>query len=52
MVEKNLKKELDKRKRVWYNMNTGTISHKDAKHPSRAKRKENFKKMLDNEKYL
>lgn len=52
MVEKNLKKELDKRKRVWYNMNTGTVSHKDAKHPSRAKRKENFKKMLDNEKYL
>ncbi len=52
MIEKNLKKELDKRKRVWYNMNTGTINHKNAKHPSRAKNKENFKKMLDKEKYL
>jgi len=52
MIEKNLKKELDKRKRVWYNMNTGTQNHKDAKHPSRAKNKENFKKMLDKEKYL
>lgn len=52
MVEKNLKKELDKRKRVWYNMNTGTATHEDVRHPSRAKRKENFKKILDNEKYL
>lgn len=52
MIEKNLKKELDKRKRVWYNMNTGTQNHKDAKHPSRAKNKENLKKMLDKEKYL
>ena len=47
MVEKNKKKELDKAHRVWYNMNTGTITHKDKKHPSRNKIKKDFKKMLD-----
>ena len=48
MNEKNLKKALAKKQRVWYNMNTGTQSHKDAKHPSRAENKKNLKKMLDN----
>ena len=47
MVEKNKKKLLDKSQRVWYNMNTGTRVHKDAKHPSRNKIKKDFKKMLD-----
>lgn len=52
MVEKNKKKLLDKSQRVWYNINTGTRVHKDAKHPSRNKIKKDFKKMLDKEKYL
>lgn len=47
MVEKNRKKELAKAQRVWYNMNTGTVSHKDAKHPSRKDRKKELKKILD-----
>lgn len=47
MTKKN-KKELDKLKRVWYPMNTGTRVHKDAKYPSRQERKRNLKKMLDN----
>lgn len=48
MIEKNLKKALAKKQRVWYNMDTGTQNHKGIKHPSRAKNKENLKKMLDN----
>jgi len=48
MVEKNKKKLLDKSKRVWYNMNTGTRVHKDAKHPTRQKNKKELKKLLDN----
>lgn len=47
MTEKNLKKALAKKQRVWYNMNTGTQNHKDAKHPSRQKMKKDLKKMLD-----
>ena len=49
MVEKNQKKLLDKKQRVWYNMNTGTQTHKDKKHPSRQERKRNLKKLLDNQ---
>ena len=52
MVEKNKKKELDKTQRVWYNMNTGTITHKDKKHPSRQELKRKLKKYLDNKEYL
>ena len=52
MVEKNKKKELDKAQRVWYNMNTGTITHKDKKHPSRQELKRKLKKYLDNKEYL
>lgn len=51
MVEKNKKKEVAKSQRVWYNMNTGTVSHKDAKHPSRRDNKKELKKMLDNKDY-
>lgn len=52
MVEKNKKKELDKAQRVWYNMNTGTITHKDKKHPNRQELKRKLKKYLDNKEYL
>lgn len=52
MVEKNKKKELNKAQRVWYNMNTGTITHKDKKHPSRQELKRKLKKYLDNKEYL
>ena len=51
MVEKNKKKKIAKLQRVWYNMNTGTVSHKDAKHPSRRDNKKELKKMLDNKNY-
>jgi hypothetical protein len=51
MIDKNKKKELAKRNRVWYNMNTGTITHKDKKHKSRRENKKDLKKMLDKEEY-
>ena len=35
MIEKNRKKELAKKNRVWFNMNTGTRLHKSAKYPTR-----------------
>ena len=41
--------EKQKANRVTNGFNTGTRDMKDNKHPSRAKRKENFKKMLDRE---
>ena len=44
-------KELQKRKRVTVNMNTGTITMKTAKNPSRQENKRNLKKMIDNEDY-
>ena len=43
-MTKKGKKELDKLKRVWYPMNTGTRVHKDAKHPNRNKRKAELRK--------
>lgn len=45
MVEKNVKKELAKKQRVWYNRNTGTISHKSDKYPTRQKLKLEVKRM-------
>lgn len=46
-MNKKQKKELDKLNRVWYDMNTGTRTHKDVKHPSRQERKRKLKKILD-----
>lgn len=51
MIDKNEKKERAKRNRVWWDMNTGTITHKDKKHKSRQERKKDLKKMLDKEDY-
>ena len=48
MVEKNRKKELAKKNRVWYNMNTGTRTFKSAKYPTREENKKELRKMLDN----
>jgi hypothetical protein len=42
-------KEKQKLQRVTNGFNTGTRDMKDNKHPSRAKRKENFRKLLDND---
>jgi len=42
-------KEKQKQNRVTNGFNTGTRSMKDNKHPSRAKRKENFRKILDSD---
>lgn len=39
MVEKNVKKQRAKAQRVLWDMNLGTRTHKDAKHPSRAELK-------------
>jgi hypothetical protein len=41
-------REKQKLQRVTNGFNTGTRDMKDNKHPSRAKRKENFRKLLDN----
>lgn len=43
--------ELQKSKRVVNGMNTGTITMKTAKNPSRQENKRNLKKMLDNSDY-
>lgn len=43
MVDKNKRKEQAKTQRVFFNMNTGTRTHKDAKHPGR----KDLKKRLD-----
>ncbi len=51
MIDKNEKKERAKRQRIWFGMNTGTITHKDSKHPSRQERKRKLKEMLDKEDY-
>ncbi len=49
MIDKNVKRERAKRQRVWVpDMNTGTRTHKDKKHPSRKELKKELKKMLDN----
>ena len=48
-MTKKAYKELQKRKRVTVNMNTGTITMKTAKNPSRQENKRNLKKMIDNE---
>lgn len=50
-MTKKAYKELQKRKRVTVNMNTGTITMKTAKNPSRQENKRNLKKMIDNEDY-
>jgi len=46
MVEKNLKKEQAKKMRVYSTCNTGTISHKTAKYPSRNDLKANLRRIL------
>jgi hypothetical protein len=51
MIEKNKKKEQNKLNRVWFDMNTGTRTHKDSKHPHRRDEKRKLKKMLDKEDY-
>jgi len=48
MIDKNKKKEQAKKNRVFFPMNTGTITHKDKKHPSRNQRKKDLRKLLDN----
>ena len=47
MVEKNRKRELNKMKRVYFDMNTGTRTHKSAKHPHRRDERMALKKALD-----
>ena len=49
MTDKNRKKEQAKKNRVWFPMNTGTITHKDKKHKSRQENKRDLQKMLDND---
>ena len=49
MIDKNCKKEQAKQNRVWFPMNTGTITHKSKKHKSRQENKKDLQKMLDNE---
>lgn len=44
MTEKNMKKERAKVQRVLWDMNLGTRTHKDAKHPSRADLKRTLRK--------
>ncbi len=44
MTEKNMKKERAKAQRVLWDMNLGTRTHKDAKHPSRADLKREIRK--------
>ena len=46
MIEKNRKKELAKKNRVWFNMNTGTRSFKSAKYPTREEIKKNCGRCL------
>lgn len=50
-MTKKAYKELQKRNRVVVNMNTGTITMKTAKNPSRQENKRNLKKMIDNKDY-
>ena len=47
MTEKNLKKKKAKANRVWFDMDLGTKTHADKKHPSRNKEKRKLKKILD-----
>lgn len=47
MVEKNRKKQINKMKRVYFDMNTGTRTHKSAKHPHRRDERRALKKELD-----
>ena len=47
MVEKNRKRELNKMKRVYFDMNTGTRTHKSKKHPHRRDERMALKKALD-----
>lgn len=49
MIDKNCKKEQVKQNRVWFPMNTGTITHKSKKHKSRQENKKDLQKLLDNE---
>ena len=49
MIDKNRKKEQAKQNRVWFSMNTGTITHKSKKYKSRQENKKDLQKMLDNE---
>lgn len=48
MNEKNKAKQLAKKNRVFFPMNTGTITHKTKKHKSRQENKKDLQKMLDN----
>ena len=48
---KKAQKEYHKKQRVVNGFNTGTRDMQTEKMPSRAKEKENFKKLLDNENY-
>lgn len=48
MLDKNRKKEINKLKRVYFDMNLGVRTHKDKKHPNRGERRKNLRKMLDN----
>ena len=48
MVEKNARRERAKRQRVFFDMNTGTRTHKNKKYPSRQNLKKELQKMLDN----
>ena len=51
MIEKNKKKQEAKQYRAWWDMNTGTRIHKDAKHKHRRDEKKELKKMLDKKDY-
>lgn len=48
MVDKNKRKEKVKQNRVWFDMRLGTQTHHTPKHPDRAARKKEMKKLLDN----
>ena len=51
MIDKNKKKEQAKKNRVFFPMNTGTITHKSKKYKSRQENKKDLRKVLDNEDY-
>lgn len=51
MIDKNKKKELAKQQRIWYDMNMGTITHRDKKHKSRQENKRDLKNILDKNNY-
>lgn len=46
MIDKNKKKEQAKKNRVYFPMNTGTITHKSKKYKSRQENKKDLRKEI------